>query len=327
MTERMKAALQERYGPPGDLRLVETEKPGISDGGVLLRVRAAAVNPLDFHSVRGKPLVMRIGNGMSTPRATIRGVDVAGQVEAVGKDVTHIRPGDEVFGWCAGAFAEYASAPEDHFLAKPQNMTFEEAAAVPVAAVTALQSLRNAGKLLSGQRVLINGASGGVGTFAVQIAKALGAEVTGVCSSTNVDLVKSIGADHVIDYTREDFTMSPERYNLILDDAGSHPISALRGTLVSGGTLVFNSGASMPRMVIAALLSGMRRNVSIFLAKLNHDDLAFVSTLIESGKVRSVIDRTYPLDEVGAAIAYVEAGHARGKVVVTPVTSSANRAG
>ena len=189
---------------------------------------------------------------------------------------------------------------------------------MPVAAVTALHGLRKVGNLQAGQRVLINGASGGVGTFAVQIAKAIGAEVTGVCSSRNVDLVKSIGADHVIDYTREDFTRAPERYDLILDNAGSQPISALRRTLMSGGTLAYNSGVSMPRIAMAALLSRMGQKVFTFLAQVNHDDLAFICSLIDSGKVRSVIDRTYPLDEIGAAIAYVEAGHVRGKVVVTP---------
>jgi NADPH:quinone reductase-like Zn-dependent oxidoreductase len=317
----MKAAVQERYLPPADLRLAEIGKPVMGDGDVMLQVRAAGVNPLDWHYVRGTPFVARMAMGMSKPKVTIRGVDVAGRVEAVGKNVTNLRPGDDVFGWCDGAFAEYASGPEDHFLTKPQNMTYEEAAAVPVAAVTALQGLRDVGKLQSGQRVLINGASGGVGTYAVQIALALGAEVTGVCSSRSVDLVKSIGADHVIDYTREDFTKAAERYDVILDNAGSHPIAAVRRTLVPRGMLVYNSGASMPRIAMAGVLSRMGRNVFTFLAKLNHDDLAFISTLIESGKVRSVIDRMYPLDEIGAAIAYVEAGHVRGKVVVTPATS------
>jgi NADPH:quinone reductase-like Zn-dependent oxidoreductase len=313
----MKAAVQERYGPPEGLRLMEIAKPLMGDGDVTLQVRAAGVNPLDWHYMRGAPFVARMAMGRSKPKVTIRGVDVAGRVEAVGKNVTRLRPGDEVFGWCEGAFAEYASGPEDHFMAKPGNMTHEEAAAVPVAAVTALQGLRDVGKLQSGHRVLINGASGGVGTFAVQIAAALGAEVTGVCSSRNVDLVKSIGADHVIDYTREDFTKAAERYALILDNAGSQSIAAIRRTLVPGGMLVYNSGASMPRIAMAGLLSRLGRKVFTYLARLNHDDLAFIHALIESGKVRSVVDRTYALDEIGAAIAYVEAGHARGKVVVT----------
>lgn len=314
----MKAAVQERYGPPEALRLTEIEKPVLGDGDVMVRVCAAGVNPLDWHYVRGTPFVARMAMGRSRPKVAIRGVDVAGRVEAVGKNVTRLRPGDDVFGWCDGAFAEYASAPEDHLMAKPGNMTCEEAAAVPVAAVTALQGLRDVGKLRSGQRVLVNGASGGVGTFAVQIASAFGAEVTGVCSSRNVDLVKSIGAGRVIDYTREDFTRAAERYDLILDNAGSQSIAALRRTLVPGGTLVYNSGASMPRIAMAGLLSRMGRKVFTYLARLNHEDLAIIHDLIESGKVRSVIDRTFALDEIGAAIAYVEGGHVRGKVVVTP---------
>jgi NADPH:quinone reductase-like Zn-dependent oxidoreductase len=321
----MKAAVQERYGPPEDLHLTEIDKPVVGDGEVLIRVLAAGVNPLDWHLVRGTPFVARMAMGMPKPKVTIRGVDVAGRVEAVGKDVMSLRPGDDVFGWCNGAFAEYASGPEDHFLAKPSTMTHIEAAAVPVAAVTALQGLRKIGNLQSGQRVLINGAAGGVGTFAVQIAKALGAEVTGVCSSRNVDLVTSIGADHVIDYTREDFTKAAERYDLILDNAGSQPISALKRTLVPGGTLAYNSGASMPRIAMAGLLARMGQKVFTYLARLNHADLEYIRSLIESGKVRSVIDRTYPLDEIGAAIAYVEVGHVRGKVVVTTATNPPRR--
>jgi len=312
----MKAVAQDRYGLDA-LRLEDIDVPVAADGAVLVRVRAAGVNPLDWHSARGVPYVARMAMGMPGPKPRVRGVDVAGRVEAVGKDVTHLRPGDDVFGWCAGAFAEYASAPEDHFLAKPAGMTYEEAAAVPVAAVTALQALRNVGKLQSGQRVLINGASGGVGTFAVQIAKSIGADVTGVCSSRNVELVRSIGADHVIDYTREDFTKARERYDVILDNAGSHTLSAVRRVLTAEGTLVYNSGAPLRRIVQAMLLSRMGQKVFTFLAKLNRDDLEVIRALIESGKVRSIIDRTFPLHEVAAAIAYVEAGHVRGKVVVT----------
>ncbi len=313
----MKAVAQDRYGLDA-LRLEDIDVPVAADGAVLVRVRAAGVNPLDWHSARGVPYVARMAMGMPGPKPRVRGVDVAGRVEAVGKDVTHLRPGDDVFGWCAGAFAEYASAPEDHFLAKPAGMTYEEAAAVPVAAVTALQALRDAGKLQSGQRVLINGASGGVGTFAVQIAKSIGADVTGVCSSRNVELVRSIGADHVIDYTRENFTKSEERYDVILDNAGSHTLAAVRKVLAAEGILVYNSGAPLRRIVLAMLLSRMGQKVFTFLARLNHDDLEVVRALIESGKVRSIVDRTYQLDEVAAAISYVEAGHVRGKVVVTP---------
>jgi NADPH:quinone reductase-like Zn-dependent oxidoreductase len=314
----MKAVVQDRYGPPEALRIEEIDKPVVGDGDVLLRVRAAGVNPLDWHYVRGTPYVARMALGMPRPKDRLRGVDVAGRIEAVGKAVTHLHPGDDVFGWCAGAFAEYASAPEDHFVAKPANTTYEEAAAVPVAAVTALQGLRDVGKLQSGQRVLINGAAGGVGTFAVQIAKSLGADVTGVCSTKNVELVRSLGADHVVDYTRDDFTTTETRYDVILDNAGSQSMSAVRRLLAGGGTLVYNSGASMRRMALALLLSRTGQNVHTFLAKLNHQDLELIGALIESGRVRSVLDRSYPLEQIGAAIAQVEAGHVRGKVVVTP---------
>lgn len=319
----MRAVVQDKYGPPEALRLEEIDKPAIGDGDVLVRVLAAGVNPLDWHLVRGTPYIARMSMGMPRPKNRFRGVDVAGRVEAVGKDVVELHPGDDVFGWCAGAFAEYASAPADHFVTKPHKMTYEEAAAVPVAAVTALRGLRDIGKLQSGQRVLINGAAGGVGTFAVQIAKSMGAEVTGVCSSRNVEMVRLIGADQVIDYTGEDFTKAGDRYDLIFDNAGNHSVSSLRRTLVPGGILVYNSGASMPRIAIAALLSRMGRNVFTFLAEITHDDLVLIRDLLESGKVRSVIDRSYPLDEIAAAIAYVEAGHARGKVVVTPAPSPA----
>jgi NADPH:quinone reductase-like Zn-dependent oxidoreductase len=313
----MRAIVQETYGPPAALRLREVPRPTIGDGEVRLRVRAAGVNPLDWHYVRGAPYIARLAMGLTKPKTTRRGVDVAGRVEAVGKGVTRLRPGDDVFGWCDGAFAEYASAPEEHFVSKPAEVTYEEAAAVPVAAVTALRGLRDVGELQAGQRVLINGAAGGVGTFAVQIAKAFRAEVTGVCSSRNVDLVASLGADRVIDYAREDFTKSGGRYDVILDNAGSRSLSAVRSALTSGGTLVYNSGASMRRIALAQLLSRMGQKVFVFLARINHDDLVVIRDLIESGKLRSVIDRTYPLHETGAAIAYVEAGHARGKVVVT----------
>ena len=319
----MKAVVQDKYGPPEALRLEEVEKPVVGDNDVLLRVCAAGVNPLDWHLVRGTPYVARMAMGMPKPKLRFRGVDVAGRIEAVGKDVNQLKPGDDVLGCCAGAFAEFASAPADHFVVKPASMTYEEAAAVPVAAVTALQGLRDVGKLQSGQRVLINGAAGGVGTFAVQIAKWIGAEVTGICSTRNVDLVKSIGANHVIDYTREDFTKAKDRYDLILDNAGNHSLSAIRRTLVPGGTLVYNSGASMPRVALALLLSRMGRKVFTFLANIKHDDLELIQGLIESGEVRSVIDRSYPLDEIAAAIAYLEAGHARGKVVVIPPPSPA----
>jgi NADPH:quinone reductase-like Zn-dependent oxidoreductase len=315
----MKAIVQYAYGAPGAaLRLEEVPAPVAGDGDVLIRVGAAGVNPLDWHFVVGTPLPVRMGMGMRAPKpGTRRGVDVAGRVEAVGKDVKAFRPGDDVFGWCSGAFAEYARTPEDHVVAKPTQMTYEEAAAAPVAAVTALRALRDVGKLQSGQRLLINGASGGVGSYGVQIAKAMGSEVTGVCSTKNLDLVKSLGADHVVDYTREDFAKDGRRYNLVFDNAGSRSLSTLRGVLTPGGTLVYNSGASMPRIALAMILSRMGRRVHTFLAEITHDDLVYVKALIEAGKLRSAIDRTYPLSETAAAIAYVWAGHARGKVVVT----------
>ena len=313
----MRAIIQERYGPPEALRVREVEMPPVGDGEVRVKVHAAGVNPLDWHLVRGTPLMARAALGFPNPKVTRRGVDVAGRVDAVGSGVKTLRPGDDVFGWCDGAFAEYAAAPEDHFVVKPAAMTFEEAAAVPVAAVTALQGLRDVGKLRAGQRLLINSAAGGVGTYAVQVAKSYGAEVTGVCSTRNLELVRSLGADHVVDYSHEDFTKNGGGYDVILDNAGSRPISTLQRMLATGGTLVYNSGASMSRVAMAQLRSRLGQRVHMFLARITHDDLEFLRGLIQAGKLRSVIDRIYPLDETGAAIAYVEAGHARGKVVIT----------
>lgn len=314
----MKAVVQDSYGRAADvLKLEDIAKPALDDGRVLIRVRAAGVNALDWHYVTGSPYVMRLSEGRSRPKVRVRGVDVAGQVEAVGAGVTTLNRGDDVFGWCDGAFAEYSAAAADHFVKKPANMTYEEAAAVPVAAVTALQGLRDHGNLKAGQKVLINGAAGGVGIFAVQIAKASGAEATGVCSARNVAMVTSLGADHVIDYQREDFTRRGERYDLILDNAGSQSLGALQRTLAPGGVIVYNSGASMLRMAGAILRSRTGPTFRNFLAKLNQADLALIADLISRGKVRSVIDRTYPLDQAAAAVAYVQEGHARGKVVLT----------
>lgn len=313
----MKAILQDRYGPISEvLRLAEIDKPAVGDGDVLVRVRAAGVNALDWHYVLGEPRVARLSMGRPAPKER-RGVDVAGQVESVGKNVKNLRVGDEVFGWCAGAFAEYAAAPQDHFVLRPQLMTHEEAAAVPVAAVTALQGLRDFGKLQAGQRVLINGASGGVGTYGVQIAKAMGADVTGVCSGHNVEMVSSLGADRVMDYAKQDFTKEEQRYDVILDNAGNHSIGALSGVLVPGGILVYNSGASLQNLAMAQLRMRLGQKVRMYLARVTHPDLMALAGLIESGRLRSVIDRTYPLAETAAAIAYVAEGHARGKVVVT----------
>ena len=312
----MKAIVQHRYGPPPEATsLDEVANPIPGNGDVLVRVQAAGVNALDWHYVEGKPYVARMAMGRGRPKDPIRGVDVAGRVEAVGADVKAIKPGDDVVGWCAGAFAEFASAPEDHFVAKPPAMTYVEAAALPVAGVTALQGLRDKGGLKPGQHVLINGAGGGVGTYAVQLGKALGAEVTAV--SKHVELMASLGADHVIDYTREDFTKGHDRYDLVFDNGGSHAVSAVRRSLKPGGTLVHNSGASMPRIAMAVLLSRMGRKVYTFLAQLNQKDLLYLTELVNAGKVRSIVDRTFPLAETAAAIAYVEAGKARGKVIVT----------
>ena len=312
----MKAIVQHRYGPPSQaLSLDEIPAPVPGDGDVLVRVRAASVNALDWHYVGGKPVIARAAMSRGEPKIRVRGVDVAGTVEAVGKDVTSLRPGDDVFGWCAGSFAELASAPEDHFVLKPSSLSHEEAAAVPVASVTALQGLRDQGRLQAGHLVLINGAGGGVGTFAVQIAKALGATVTAV--SWNVDLMKSLHADVVIDYTRQDFTKGTARYDLVFENGASHPISAVRRTLKPGGILVYNSGASMRRVAMAQLLSRLGQRVYMFLASLNHADLMVIRTFIEEGKVRPAVDRAYPLAETPDAISYVETGRARGKVVVT----------
>jgi len=312
----VKAIVQHRYGAPDQaLSLDEIPAPEPGDHDVLIRVRAAAVNALDWHYVEGKPVIARAAMSRGEPKIRVRGVDVAGTVEAVGKAVESLRPGDEVFGWCAGAFAELAATPEDHLLTKPSSLSFEEAAAVPVSAVTALQGLRDKGRLQSGQQVLINGAGGGVGTFAVQIAKALGGSVTAV--SRNVDLMRSLHADVVIDYARDDFTKGNARYDLVFENGGSHPISAVRRTLKPGGILVYNSGASMRRVAIAQLLSRLGQKVYMFLANLNHADLMVIRGFIEDGKVRPIVDRAYPLAETPAAIAYVESGSARGKVVVT----------
>ena len=314
----MKAIVQVKYGSPEALELKEIDKPVIKDTQVLVRVHAAGVNPLDWHFVRGQPYIARLALGLPRPKNGVRGVDVAGHIEAVGKNVRQYQAGDEVFGACDGAFAEYAPAGEDMVVPKPANLTFDQAAAVPVAAVTALQALRDVGKLQSGQKVLINGAAGGVGTFAVQIAKSFGADVTAVCSTRNVELVRSIGADHVVDYTREDFTRSGSHYDVVLDNAGSHSLGEYRRVLAADGTLIMNSGAALGTMAAGRMLSPfVRQKLRSFLAKLNREDLIVLCKLIEAGKLTPVIDRTYPLSQTPAAIGYVEAGHARGKVVIT----------
>jgi NADPH:quinone reductase-like Zn-dependent oxidoreductase len=293
----------------------------------LLKVRAASVNPLDWHFMRGTPYLGRLAFGLRKPRVTRPGVDVAGQVEAVGRNVTHFKPGDEVFGSGRGAFAEYVCTPASKLAIKPGNMTFEQAASAPVAAYTALQGLRDKGKVLPGQKVLINGAAGGVGTFAVQIAKWLGAEVTGVCSTRNVDMVRSLGADRVIDYTREDFTQSAQRYDVIFDLVGNHPLSACRrilnpkGTYLGAGVLGAMSGrwiGPLPRLLHTVVLSWfVSQKLVPFIAKSSQEDLTIMRELMESGKITPVIDKCYRLSETADAIRYLAEEHARGKVVIT----------
>ena len=313
----MKAIVYERYGSPDVLEVRDIEVPSVSDDGVLVRIRAASTNPYDWHFMRGKPLLMRLLFGLFKPKAHGLGADLAGEVEAVGKDVTRFRLGDAVFGEGAGAFAEYASVPERTLALKPASLTFEQAAAVPMAGLTALQGLRDGGKIQAGQKVLILGASGGVGTFAVQIAKSFGAEVTGVCSTKNVEMVRSIGADHVVDYTREDFTRGETRYDLMLDTVGNRSLRECRRVLTPKAVYVSISGAMAHLLGTSMLKPFVSQDIEIPVAKRNKADLEILSGLIEVGKVTPVIDRTYPLNEVPAAIRYLETGHARGKIVIT----------
>jgi NADPH:quinone reductase-like Zn-dependent oxidoreductase len=318
----MKAITQERYGSTAVLQARDVEKPSIGDNEVLVRVHAASVHLGDWILMTGRPYVMRMVTGIRKPRIAIPGTDVAGIVESVGKGVQRHRPGDQVFGWCEGAFAEYAVAAEDHFVAKPTLLTFEQAAAIGVSASAALQLLRDNGNVQPGQAVLVNGASGGVGTFAVQIAKAFGAEVTGVCSTKNVDLVRSIGADHVVDYTREDFTQGAARYDLILDNVGNHSMAQTRGALKPTGTLISNGGghadgklARTLSTMIASIL--VRQQAAPSVKTQNAGDLLAVKALVDAGSITPVIDSTYPLTDTAGAIRRVATGHARGTVVIT----------
>jgi NADPH:quinone reductase-like Zn-dependent oxidoreductase len=323
----MKAMVQDKYGAPEVLQLWDIARPEIGDDQVLLRVRAAAVNPADWAIMGGLPYIARPAPlyGLRKPSNGVRGSDVAGVVEAIGTGVTRFRPGDAVFGWCRGAFAEYAAVSLDALELKPVNLTFEQAAAVPMAGFVALQALRDHGKVQPGQKVLVNGAAGGIGTFAVQIARSLGAEVTGVCSTTNVDLVRSIGADHVIDYTREDFTRTGERYDCILDNVGNRSLSDLRRALTPAGMLVPNGGrfdnrwfASAGRLVSAMVsFRFVSQRLGRFVVAPTHEDLVVLKDLIEAGTVTPVIDRTYPLSETAQAVGRVGQGHARGKVVIS----------
>jgi NADPH:quinone reductase-like Zn-dependent oxidoreductase len=322
----VRAAVRTSYGPPEVLEVREIAKPDVGDDEVLVRVRAASVNPADWYMLTGTPLVARTQTGLFKPKQDGLGTDFAGQVEAVGKSVTLFRPGDEVFGGRSGAFAEYVAVREDRgIVSKPANVTFDQAAAVPVAALTALQGLRDKGALQPGQKVLVNGASGGVGTFSVQIAKALGAEVTGVCRTGNVDLVRSIGADHVVDYTREDFTRSGQRYDLMLDIAGNRSWSDCKRVLEPRGTLVLVGAPKGNRLigplghVVRVRLASTidRRKVVFFIARFNKPDLMLLRDLLESGKVTPVIDRRYQLAQISDAFRYMGEGHARGKILVT----------
>lgn len=322
----MKAIVQDTYGSPDVLALRDIDPPTVGDDDVLVRVYAAGVDPGVWHLMTGLPYLVRLmGFGLRQPTLRVRGTDVAGRVEAVGKHVTRFQPGDAVFGQCDGAFAEYARVREHQCVQKPANLSFEEAAAVPTSACTALRGLRDAGKVMPGQRVLIIGAAGGVGTFAVQIAKAFGAEVTGVCSTTKIALVRTIGADHAIDYTQEDCTDGRQRYNVILDTAGNRALSRLRRALTSRGTLVIIGGEGggrclgLGRQLRAVMWSPFIRQQFRAPIYIEHsgEDLQLVKELIEAGKVAPVIDTTYPLSAVPEAIRYWEEGHARGKIVIT----------
>src|ERR1022692_312095 len=324
----MKAVVYHNLGSPDVRKYEEIEKPAAGDDEVLLKVRAASVNPLDWHFMRGEPYLMRIAAGLRKPKIIRLGADVAGQVEAVGRNVTQFKPGDQVFGGCRGAFAEYVCTPESALATKPDNLTFEQAASVRVAALTALQGLRDKGQIRPGQKGLINGAAGGVGTFAVQIAKCFGADVTGVCSSRNVEMVRSIGADRVIDYTQQDFTKSGERYDLFLDNVGNHSLSACRRVLNPQGIYVMVGAPGgrwfgpmfgpLPRMVAALVLSRFTaQKLVMILTQRSKEDLTMVRDFMADGKVTPVIDKRYGLSEVPEAIRYLEAGHARGKVVIS----------
>jgi NADPH:quinone reductase-like Zn-dependent oxidoreductase len=322
----MKAIVQDRYGSADVLELRDIDPPVITADEVLVEVRAAGVEPGVWHLMTGLPYLVRVmGYGFTRPKYPVRGRDVAGRVEAVGANVTRFQPGDEVFGTCEGSFAEYAAAREDKLAIKPANLSFEEAAVIPISGMTALQALRDKGRVRPGDKVLIIGAGGGVGTFSVQLAKAFGAEVTGVCSSSKVDLVLSIGADQVIDYTREDFADRGVQYDLIIDNAGNRPLSQLRRALAAEGTLVIVGGEGggawvgpADRIVPVAILSPfVRHRLLSLMAAERQDDLVVLAEMAESGKLTPAVDRRYPLVEAPDAVRYVGEGHARGKVVVT----------
>ncbi|HEX7298422.1 MAG TPA: NAD(P)-dependent alcohol dehydrogenase [Solirubrobacteraceae bacterium] len=319
----MKAIVQARYGSPDALELKDVDRPLVRDDQALVRVHAAAVNIGDWHLLRGTPYIMRMVVGLRAPKQQVPGMDLAGQVEAVGASVEHLRPGDEVFGWSKGAFAEYACAAESNFLPKPADLTFEQAAAVGDSAFTALNAVRDQGRVQPGDSVLVNGASGGVGTFAVQIAKSFGASVTGVCSTRNVDMVRSIGADEVVDYTQADFTQTAQRYDVILDMVGNRSLSACRRALTPRGTYVLVGVANLGRWLgLARQMKALvwspfvRQTMRVFIATHNSADLAVLKELVEAGKLAPVIDRRFALSEVPEALRFQGEGHARGKIVI-----------
>jgi NADPH:quinone reductase-like Zn-dependent oxidoreductase len=319
----MKAIVQAKYGSPDVLQVREIHKPVAKNDQVLVRVRAAAVNIGDWHLLRGMPYVMRLALGLTKPRRELPGIDLAGEVEAIGPDVQQLRPGDEVFGWCKGAFAEYACTAENNLLPKPANLTFEQSAAVGDSAFTALAAVRDQGKVQPGHNVLINGASGGVGTFAVQIAKSFGASVTGVCSARNVEMVRSLGADQVIDYTHEDFAQAAQRYDVMLDLVGSHSLSDCRRALTLRGTYVLVGVAKLGRWFglgrqakVLSLSPFVRQRMRVFIVRHNREDLAALKELVEAGEIAPFIDRRYSLTEVPEALRYLGDGHARGKIVI-----------
>jgi NADPH:quinone reductase-like Zn-dependent oxidoreductase len=321
----MKAAIYRCYGPPEVVKIEDVARPVPADDEVLVRVRAAGINPVEWHYVRGEPYIMRLRSGFGRPKEPRLGVDFSGTVEVVGSLVTRFKPGEAVFGARSGALAEFVTVPESrNVVPKPERITFEQAGSVGVAGVTALQALRDKGQLEAGQRVLINGASGGVGTFAVQIAKALGAEVTGVCSTRNVELVHSLGADHVIDYTKQDFIAGPERYDLVVDMVGNHSFGEIRRVLTPDGRYVVVGGTNdnpwiggLGTPLKAILVSPfVKQKAVFFMAKIVPEDLRYLAGLMTDGKLTPVVDRTYPLDDAAEALGYLEKGHARGKVVV-----------
>lgn len=312
----MKAIVYHEYGPPEVLRLQEIAQPSPADEEVLVRIRAASLNMADRHLMRGSFVIRSIA-GLLRPKETRAGIDLAGEVVSIGARITQFRPGDEVFGAARGSFAEYVCAKESRLALKPRNATFEEAAATPAAATTALQGLRDKGRVQSGKRVLINGASGAVGTFAVQIAKALGAHVTAVCSTQNIEMIRSLGADRAVDYTREDFTRDPERYDVVFDSIGNHSLSSCLRVLRPDGAYVVNGGP-MFRIVLAFFLSRFNKKIVFFIARIKQTDLNALKDLIEAKKIAPVIDRRYSLAETSDAMRYLEEGHARAKIVITP---------